>query len=99
MRTSELPVRTQRAFEQDESFQQLMAARLRQSPWVALSGGVHAALLLLLWAMMPTAEEQPRAAQILVQDTTQRDVVQPEPPEKPEVEREVEVAPVELRLV
>lgn len=101
MRTSELPVRTQRAFEQDESFQQLMAARLRQSPWVALSGGVHAALLLLLWAMMPTAEEQPRAAQILVQDTTQRDVVQPEPPEKPEVEREVdpEVATVDDTVV
>ena len=61
MHTSQLPVRTQRSFDHDESFQQVMATRLRQSPWIVLSGGVHALLLLLLWTLMPAEEEASRS--------------------------------------
>ena len=98
MNTSQLPVRTHRAFDDQETFQQMMADRLRQSPWVLLSFGAHVAALLLVWALLPPAREKARAAQVTMQDVTQQQVALPEPPEKPEVKREdvdPEVTPVE----
>ncbi len=98
MHTSQLPVRSQRTFEHDESFQHVMATRLRQSPWIALSGGVHALLLLLVWTLMPAEEKASRAVQVTMQDQDQQVVELPEPPEQPEIKREEvdpEVTPIE----
>jgi len=98
MTTSQPPVRTLRTFDDQETFQQLMAERLRQSPWVLVSFGVHAIALLLVWALLPADPEKPQVAQVTMQDTTQREVERPEPPEKPEVKKEEidpEVTPIE----
>ena len=96
-----LPVRTPRAHAADASFQQAMAERLRQSPWLMLSGGVHALLLLLVWALMPPEAAKKRPLQVAVEQTTQHEVERPEPPERPEVKREVdpEVQPIEDQVV
>ena len=75
-----------------------MATRLRQSPWIALSGGVHALLLLLVWTLMPAEEKASRAVQVTMQDQDQQVVELPEPPEQPEIKREEvdpEVTPIE----
>ena len=98
MHTSQPPVRTHRAFDDQETFQQMMADRLRQSPWVLLSFVAHAVVLLLVWALLPPAQQKARAAQIVMQDTTQQQVEQPKPLEEPEVQKEEvdpEVTPIE----
>ncbi len=97
MHTSQPPFRTQRTFDDDESFQQLMAARLRQSPCLFVSVGFHAVLLALIWLLVPGEPGQQPIAQIAVQDTTQEVVEQPEPPKEPEVqpEEDLELAPVD----
>ena len=96
MHTSQLPFRTQRTFD-EENFQQLMAARLRQSPCLFVSVGFHAVLLALIWLLVPGEPGQQPIAQIAVQDTTQEVVEQPEPPKEPEVqpEEDLELAPVD----
>ena len=37
MHTSQLPVRTYRSSDDNESFQEMMAARMRQSPWLLIA--------------------------------------------------------------
>ena len=58
MHTSQPPVRTHRAFDDQETFQQLMAERLSQSPWVLVSFGVHEIALLLVWALLPDEPDE-----------------------------------------
>lgn len=101
MHTSQLPVRTYRSSDDNESFQEMMAARMRQSPWLLISGGVHAAMLLLIWVLTPTATKQQGAAKIMMEDAHQQEVVQQQPPEQPEVQPEVEpdIAPLEDVMV
>ena len=100
MQTSALPVRTQR-FENDESFQEMMAARLRQSPWLLLSVAVHAVLLLLVWVLIPPEGPKKKSLQITLQQPEENRVEQPKPPEKPEVKPEVDpdVTPIDDPVV
>ena len=50
------------SWEQEETFQDLMAERLRQAPWLILSFALHAVLLLLIWALFPP--EEPKKAKV-----------------------------------
>ncbi len=76
------------SWDQNESFQDLMAERLRQAPWLILSFALHAVLLVLVWALFPP-EEPPKAklkAEMQIQDDTQ--VEEPPPPPPPETKVE-----------
>ena len=70
MHTSQPPLCTQQTFNDEESFQHLMAARLRQSPCLFVSVGFHAALFALLWLLVPSEHGPRPVAQIALQDTT-----------------------------
>ncbi|MCK5944674.1 MAG: hypothetical protein KAI24_21985, partial [Planctomycetes bacterium] len=95
MQPSPLPVRTHR-FEDEATFQELMAARLRQSPWLLLSAAVHGVLLLLIWVLVPPDAAPRPARQVTLQQPDEQPIEQPKPPEKPKVDTEVdpEVTPV-----
>jgi len=88
-----LPVRTNdvRAFD-DASFQQLMAERLRQAPWLILSAGVHAVILLLIWVMLPAEVKQEARAVVMVQPNEEQ-TVEPEKPKPKDPEVQPEVVP------
>jgi hypothetical protein len=90
MKTIEPPVRTQRDVKDDVTFQEAMAAHLRQSPWVFVSALAHAAVLLLLWALAPPRQPLPAQLQVTLQDIETVEVVQPREPEEPDVEPEPE---------
>ena len=83
MQSSQPPVRTHRAFEENATFQEMMGERLKQSPWLLMSAAMHAVLLLLIWVFMPP--EQPKTATVSVQlsDTTKKEIEQPPPPKPP----------------
>jgi hypothetical protein len=94
MHPDALPVRSDRHAEIGEvSFHDLIAERLRQAPWLALSAAAHALALLLLWVLLP--EEQPQRVenQVTVTDTTPPQVELPQPPEIPRTLPEVEPDP------
>ena len=94
MNTSQLPVRTRR---DDASFQDAMAAHLRQSPAFFVSVAAHLVLMLLLWILAPAERDEHPAPQVTLQHAEAREVVQQTPPDEPEVEPEVDpvVTPVQ----
>ena len=76
------------SWEQQETFQDMMAERLRQAPWLILSFALHAVLLLLVWALFPP-EKPPEAklkAEMVIKDEQQ--VEEPPPPPPPETKVE-----------
>ncbi|MFT4512191.1 MAG: hypothetical protein ACI89X_001295 [Planctomycetota bacterium] len=80
------------SWEQDESFQDMMAERLRQAPWLILSAALHAVLLLLVWALFPP-EEPPKAklkAEMQIKEDKQIEEPPPPPPPETKVEEVTE---------
>lgn len=76
------------SWDQSETFQEQMAERLRQAPWLILSFALHAVLLVLVWALFPP-EAPPKAklkAEMQIKDDTQ--VEEPPPPPPPETKVE-----------
>ena len=101
MQPSPLPVRTHRALADEATFQDLVAERLRQAPWLVLSALAHALMLLVLWVMLPGEERKPPLAAVAVALEQPKDVVVPPPPPPPVQQPEVdpEVVPIVDRAV
>ena len=80
------------SWEQEETFQDLMAERLRQAPWLILSFALHAVLLLLIWALFPPEEPKKakQKAQLQLKDEQQVEEPPPPPPPETKVEEPVE---------
>ena len=97
MHSSEVPIRTHRAFHDDATFQELMGERLKQSPWLLLSAGLHAVLLLLIWALVPPEIAKKPVASVTMTNTDKQTIVKPPPPPPPVTKTEVdpEETPVE----
>ncbi|MFK7741316.1 MAG: prenyltransferase/squalene oxidase repeat-containing protein [Planctomycetota bacterium] len=89
MQSTALPIRTHRNFADGETFQDLLAERLRQSPWMLLSGAVHVALLLMVWAMFPPDRPEPAKVRVALALPDLQDVIKPPPPPPPEIQPEV----------
>ena len=72
------------SWEQNETFQDMMAERLRQAPWLILSFALHAVLLLLVWALFPPEKpsEAKLKAELVIKDEKQ--IEEPPPPPPPE---------------
>jgi len=75
-------------WEQEESFQDMMAERLRQAPWLILSAAVHAVILLLIWVLLPPEEKEPPKAVVELQLDNTEKVEEPPPPPPPETKTE-----------
>ncbi|MCB9876949.1 MAG: terpene cyclase/mutase family protein [Planctomycetes bacterium] len=91
MNTLAPPVRTHRSPADEATFQDLMAERLRQAPWLALSAALHAVLLALIWVFVPGDRQKPTEVRVAVQPTEQVEVEPPPPPKPPETRREDDV--------
>jgi len=80
------------AWEQEESFQDMMAERLRQAPWLILSAALHAVLLLLVWALFPPeAPKKPKLkAEMKIKEEKQIEEPPPPPPPETKVEEVTE---------
>jgi len=72
----------------DVSFQQLMAERLQQAPWLVLSAGAHALALLLLWLLIPAKAQKPVEHKVTMAGDEIVELVQPPPPPPPEIRKE-----------
>jgi hypothetical protein len=102
---SALPVRTDRPVEIGEaSFQELMAERLRQAPWLILSAAAHAVVLLMLWILIPPDAQHAIEHKVAVTDSETIEVLPPPPPLPPETRKEevedvrvIDPLPVEVR--
>ncbi|MEZ6036604.1 MAG: prenyltransferase/squalene oxidase repeat-containing protein [Planctomycetota bacterium] len=96
MNTFAPPVRTHRAFADEATFQDLMAERLRQAPWLMLSAALHTLLLLLIWVLVPADKKPVTQARVAVQPNEQIEVTPPPPPPPPETKPEdkVEETPI-----
>jgi hypothetical protein len=90
MYPSAAPLRTHRAFDENATFQELMGERLKQSPWLLLSAGLHTVLLLLIWVFLPPELPKTTAASVQLSDTSKEEIVQPPKPKQPETKPEVE---------
>jgi hypothetical protein len=75
-------------WETEVTFQEMMAERLRAAPWLILSAGIHVALGLIFWILMPP--KAPEKVVNKVEMTTQdiQEVVEPPPPPPPETKPE-----------
>ena len=82
------------SWEQEETFQDLMAERLRQAPWLVLSAALHAVLLLLIWALFPPEEPKAAKKKTTLQLKDEQQVEEPPPPPPPETKIEEPVEEV-----
>lgn len=76
-------------WEEEVTFQDMMAERLRQAPWLILSAGIHAVIALLLLVLMPGEKKKEVENKVMMQDTTVVETPPPETPPPPEVKPEV----------
>ncbi|MFK7741314.1 MAG: prenyltransferase/squalene oxidase repeat-containing protein [Planctomycetota bacterium] len=76
------------AWEQQESFQDLMAERLRQAPWLILSAAIHAVILLLVVVLLPPKKEPETKVKVELEMKDTQEVVEPPPPPPPETKTE-----------
>jgi hypothetical protein len=97
MYSSQVPIRTHRSFHDDATFQELMGERLKQSPWLLLSAGLHAVLLLLIWTLMPPEAPKKAMTSVTMTNTDKQKIVEPPPPPPPQPKPEIDpdVVPVE----
>jgi hypothetical protein len=75
-------------WETEVSFQDMMAERLRQAPWLILSAAIHAVVILVLWVLYPVEEKKKIENKLEMQDTQQQQVEEPPPPPPPETKPE-----------
>ncbi len=76
------------SWDQEESFQDLMAERLRQAPWLILSAALHAVLLLLVWALFPPEAANKGKLKAEMQIKEEKKIEEPPPPPPPETKVE-----------
>ncbi|MCB9876946.1 MAG: terpene cyclase/mutase family protein [Planctomycetes bacterium] len=75
-------------WEHEETFQDLMAERLRQAPWLILSAALHGVLLALAWVLFPAEEKKPPKVQVEMEIKDEQEIVEPPPPPPPETKTE-----------
>ena len=75
-------------WEQEQSFQEQMAATLRTAPWLILSGVIHAFLALLVILLAPDPESKDAEAVVEMQLKEQTEIEEPPPPPPPETKTE-----------
>ena len=78
-------------WEEEVTFQDLMADRLKQAPWLALSIGLHLVAFLMLWVLIPPEKKQVVTNHVQMLSTETTELVAPTPP--PEVQPKPEVIP------
>ena len=61
-------------WETEVSFQDMMAERLRQAPWLILSAAIHGVVILILWVLYPVEEKKKIENKLEMQDTQQQQV-------------------------
>ena len=88
MQSLEAPIRTHQEFSDNATFQEMMEDRLKQSPWLLLSAGMHAVLLLLIWVFLPPEQQKAPTVSVQLADTTKKEVKQPPPTLPPELQKE-----------
>src|SRR5690606_8618924 len=76
------------SWEQEESFQDMMAERLRQAPWLILSAALHAILLVLVWALFPPEAPPKAKLKAEMKITEEKQIEEPPPPPPPETKTE-----------
>jgi len=69
----------------EQSFQELMAERLKQAPWLALSIGLHVAAGLLLFVLLPGEKQKQVEHKVQMANDEPVAIVEP-PPEQPKIE-------------
>ena len=79
MQSLEGPAPTHQEFSDTATFQEMMDDRLKQSPWLLLSAGMHAVLLLLIWVFLPPEQQKEPVVSVQLTDTTKQEVEQPPP--------------------
>ena len=67
-------------WEEEVTFQDLMADRLKQAPWLALSIGLHLVAFLMLWALIPPEPKQAVANHVQMVHSETTELVVPTPP-------------------
>ena len=80
-----------------ESFQDLMAEKLRHAPWLMVSLTLHAVALLVLWIVMPQNHDNEEENFVHVQLEQPKEIVEPLPP--PEPEPIIEEQPIDPELM
>ena len=77
------------AWEQEVTFQEVMAEQLRHAPWLMLSVGIHAVGILLLYALIPADKKPTSDVEVHVTLAKEDKVVEatPLPPPKPKEEK------------
>ena len=79
---------THHMWEEEISFQDLMAERLKQAPWLVLSIGLHAVVAVLLYLMFPPQPKQVIENKVQMTNNEVTEVVEPPPPPPPETKPE-----------
>ncbi|MBL8722749.1 MAG: terpene cyclase/mutase family protein [Planctomycetes bacterium] len=75
-------------WEQETSFQDLMAEQLRHAPWLILSAAIHAVVLLILWVMIPPEEKKKVENKVEMTQQEEQKIEEPPPPPPPETKPE-----------
>ena len=68
-------------WEQEQTFQEIMAEQLRHAPWVMLSIVIHAVGILLIYLMPATEVAAPKAAIQMQPQVEDQEIVEAKPPE------------------
>ena len=71
-------------WEEQVSFQDLMAERLKQAPWLVLSIGLHLVAFLLMYVLIPPEKKEKIVNQVQMTNTETAEIVEPPPPPPPE---------------
>jgi len=75
-------------WEQEVTFQDMMAEQLRHAPWLILSAALHAVAILILWVMVPAETKKDDEKVVEVQQKEDDNVEEPPPPPPPETKKE-----------
>ena len=76
------------SWEQEVSFEQMMADRLRQAPWLILSVALHALLLGVIILLNPGDGGKKNKLQVQMDIKDEEEIVEPPPPPPPETKVE-----------
>jgi hypothetical protein len=83
-------------WEQEVTFQDMMAEQLRHAPWLILSAALHAVAILILWVMVPADGRKNDGGVVEVQQKDEDNVEEPPPPPPPETKKEEVTEEIEL---
>ncbi|MCA8953286.1 MAG: terpene cyclase/mutase family protein, partial [Planctomycetes bacterium] len=83
-------------WEQEVTFQDMMAEQLSHAPWLVLSAALHAILFLILWAVIPAEEKKEVVNKAEMIQKQEEQVEEPPPPPPPETKPEETVDEIEL---